>query len=79
MFQVDDIDIDAPPSSLMDSTMSPKVKIVEGEGIGACSLAHSTLRVEGCAGTLGWGLGKLTRNSISYTDLHKPNHKFVNA
>jgi len=24
---------DAPPSSLMDSTMSPKVKTTEGEGI----------------------------------------------
>jgi hypothetical protein len=24
---------DAPPSSLMDSTMSPKVKTVEGEGV----------------------------------------------
>jgi hypothetical protein len=37
----------APPSSLMDSTMSPKVKTMEGEGIGARSLAHNTLGVEG--------------------------------
>jgi hypothetical protein len=42
--------IDAPPSSLMDSTVSPKVKIAKGEGVGACSLAHNTLRVEGHVG-----------------------------
>jgi hypothetical protein len=44
---------DTPPSSLMDSTMNPKVKTTEG-GVGACSLAHSTLGVEGCAGAPGW-------------------------
>jgi hypothetical protein len=43
---------DAPPSSSMDATESPKVKIVE-EGIGSCSLAHNTLGVEGRAKTLG--------------------------
>jgi len=37
----------APPSSLMDSTTSPKVKITKGEGIGVCSLAHNTLGVKG--------------------------------
>jgi hypothetical protein len=30
-----------PPSSLMDSTLSPNVKTIEGEGVGACSLARS--------------------------------------
>jgi hypothetical protein len=45
---------DAPPSSLMDSTTSPKVKITEGEGVGAHSLAHSTLGVKGHVGTPGW-------------------------
>jgi len=40
-------------SSLMDSTVSPKVKTTEGEGVGACSLACNTLGVEGCAGALG--------------------------
>jgi hypothetical protein len=34
---------DAPPSSLMDSTASPKVKIMEGERVGARSLARSIL------------------------------------
>jgi hypothetical protein len=29
---------DALPSSLMDSTLSLKVKIVKGKGVGACSL-----------------------------------------
>jgi len=41
---------DAPPSSLMDSIMSPKVTIVVGEGIGARSLACSTSSVQGCVG-----------------------------
>jgi hypothetical protein len=62
----------------MDSTMSPKVKIMEGEGVGVCSLAHSTLRVEGHVGASRWGLGRLTSKSIIHTDLHKPN-KLVSA
>ncbi len=45
---------DAPLSSLMDSTASPKVKTMEGEGIGARSLACNTSRVEGCVGASGW-------------------------
>jgi hypothetical protein len=45
---------DAPPSSLMDSTMNPKVKIVEGEGVGVRSLARNTLGVKGCAGAPRW-------------------------
>ncbi len=44
----------APPSSLMDSTASPKVKTTEGEGVGVHSLIRSTLRVEGCARASGW-------------------------
>jgi hypothetical protein len=46
--------IDALPSSLMDSTMNPRVKTTEGEGIGARSLARNTLEVEGRAGAPGW-------------------------
>jgi hypothetical protein len=41
---------DAPPSSLMDSTSSPKMKTTKGEGVGAHSLAHNTSGVGGCAG-----------------------------
>jgi hypothetical protein len=67
---------DAPVSSLMDSTASPKVKTME-EGVGTCFLARSTLGVEGRVGALGLRLGRLTRKSITHTDLHKPNNKLV--
>jgi hypothetical protein len=43
---------DAPPSSLMDSITSPKVKIAEGEWITVRSLGCSTLGVEGHARAL---------------------------
>jgi len=46
--------VDALPSSLMDSTMSPKVKTIERKGVGVCSLARNTSGVEGHAGALGW-------------------------
>jgi hypothetical protein len=45
---------DTPPSSLMDSIVAPKVKTLEGEGVGARSLVHNTLGVQGCVGALGW-------------------------
>jgi len=45
---------DAPPSSLMDSIASPKVKTMERKGVQVCSLVCSTLGVEGRAGALGW-------------------------
>jgi hypothetical protein len=73
------MDVDAPLSSLIDSIASLKVMTIEGEGVGARSLAHSTLRVEGRAGTPGWGLGRFTSKSITHKDLHKPNNKLVNA
>jgi len=44
----------------MDSTASPKVTIVEGEGVGARSLACSISEVEGRVGALRWGLRRLT-------------------
>jgi hypothetical protein len=46
----------APPSSLMDSTVSPKVKITEREGVEARSMARSILGVEGCVRTSRWDL-----------------------
>jgi len=56
------------------------VKIeAEGEGVGARSLVRSTLEVEGRARVPGWGLGRLTSNSITHTDLHKPNNNLVSA
>jgi len=59
--------------------MSPKVTIVEGEGVGAHSLACSTSGVEGCIGDSKWGLRRLTSKSITHTDLHKPNNKLVSV
>jgi hypothetical protein len=53
-FLMDLIVSDAAPSSLMDSTTSPKVKTMEGEGVGAHSLAYSISGVEVRAGTPGW-------------------------
>jgi len=70
--------INTPPSSLMDLTASPKVKTFE-EGIVVRCLAHNTSRVEGRAGALGWGVRRLASNSITHMDLHKLNHKLVNA
>jgi len=55
------------------------VKTTEGEGVGARSLVRSTLGVEERAGAPGWGLGRLISNSITHTDLHKPNNKLVSA
>ncbi len=45
---------DAPPNSLMNSIVSPKVKTMEGEGVGAHSLARNTSGVEGCARASVW-------------------------
>jgi hypothetical protein len=38
----------------MDSTTNPNVKIVEGKGVGAHSLARYTSRVKGCVKALKW-------------------------
>jgi hypothetical protein len=64
---------DAPPSSLMDSTMNLKVTTTEGKGVGVHSLARSISWVEGQAGTLRWALGRMISKSTIYMDLHKPN------
>ncbi len=62
------------PKLLDGLIASPKVKTLEGERVRACSLTRSTLGVKGCVKALGWGLGKLTNNSIIHTDLHKLNN-----
>jgi len=41
---------DAPPNSLMDSTVSPNVKITEGKRVGVHFLARNVSRVEGHVG-----------------------------
>ncbi len=71
--------IDTPPSSLMDSTASPKVKTTEGKIVGAHFLAYIILGVEGRDGVPGWGLRRLTSKSITHIDLHKLNNKLVSA
>jgi hypothetical protein len=48
-----------------------KVKTTEREGVRARSMACSISRVEGHAGALGWGLGRVTSESIIHRDLHK--------
>jgi hypothetical protein len=70
---------DTPPDSLMDSFANPKVKTTKGKGIGARSLAHSILGVEGRAKAPRWGLGRVKSKLITHINLHKPNNKFVNA
>jgi hypothetical protein len=52
---------------------------MKGEGVGACSLVHGTLGVEGRARAPGWGLGRVTSKLITHTDLHKLNDKLVSA
>jgi len=48
------IEDDAPPSSLMDSTVNPKVKTMEGKKVGVHSLAHNISGVEGRAEVSKW-------------------------
>jgi hypothetical protein len=71
--------IDTPPSSLMDSIVSPKVKTTKKEKVRAHSLACNTSRLERRAKVLGSGLGRLTSNSTTHMDLHKPNNKLINV
>jgi hypothetical protein len=47
----------APPNSLIDSTMSLNVKIGEGQRFGVRSFVCNTSGVEGCVGAPKWGLG----------------------
>jgi len=44
-----------PPSSLRNSIVNPKVKTMEGKGVGAHPLAYSTLGVKGCVRVPVWG------------------------
>jgi hypothetical protein len=63
----------------MDSTLSPKVTTIEGEGVGARSLTHNTLGVGGHTRISRWGLRRSTSKLITQMDLHKPNTKLVSA
>jgi len=44
---------------------------MEGYGIGAHSLVHSILGVEGRVGAPGWGLRRVISKSITHMNLHK--------
>jgi len=68
---------DAPPSSLIDSTVSPNMKTLEGEGVEVCSLVRNTSKVKGHARVSKWRLGKLTSMLITHTDLHKPKTSWL--
>jgi len=63
----------------MDLIMSPKVKTMKGERVGARFLVRSILGVEGHVRAPRWGLGRLTRKSIAHTNMHKLNNKLVSA
>jgi len=63
----------------MDLTASPKVKTIEGEGVGARTLARNISGVERHARAPRWGVGRLTSKSIIHIDLHKPKNTLVNA
>jgi hypothetical protein len=64
---------------LIDSTTSPKVKIMKGEGVGVHSLTCNISGVEGHVEAPGWGLKWATSGSIIHTNLYKPNNKLVSA
>ncbi len=42
-------------------------------------MARNTAKVERCVKALRWGLGRLTRNSITHIDLYKPKNTLVSA
>ncbi len=70
---------DAPPNSLLNSNVNPKVKIMGKKIMGIRSLTRNILGVKGHAGVLGWGLRQMLSGSIIHTDMHKPNNKLVRA
>ncbi len=52
--------VDTPPNSLKDLNASPKVKIVEEEGVGVRSLIRNTSKVRGACWSSEMGLRKVT-------------------
>jgi hypothetical protein len=59
--------------------MNQKMKIAEGQGVGALSVVHNISRVEGCVGPQGWKLGRMTSGPIIHKNLRKPNNKLISA
>jgi len=61
--------VDAFSNSLTNSTMSSKVKTMEEEGIGVCSLIHNTLLVRATC----WSFERRIRMSdrwVNYSQCH---------
>ncbi len=73
-----DVEFDAPPSSLMDSLVSPKVNNGRQRSWGVLS-GSQHFGGRGVCQSSGMGLGRLTSNSITQISLHKPNNKLVSA
>jgi len=61
--------VDAPLSSLMDSTMSPKVKTTEGEKVEACYLVSNIPRIRGVCWSSKMGTRKIGKQ-VNYS--HEP-------
>jgi hypothetical protein len=64
---------------LMCSIANPKVKTMKGKKVGVRFLARSISRGKGACWSSKMELGRLTSNSITHTDLYKPNNKLVSA
>jgi len=64
-----EVKIDTPPNFLIDSNSNPKVKTMEEEGVGACSLTCSILGVKGHVGAPRWGLEQVTSGPTIYMNL----------
>jgi len=58
----------------MDSTSSPKVKTMEGEGVWGALLGSQHIGGKGACWSFVMGLGRLISNSITHANLHKPNN-----
>ncbi len=70
--------VDTPPSSLMDSTANPKVKLRKEKELKRVPWLV-TLRGRRACWNSRMGLGRLTSNSLTHMDLHKPNNKLISV
>jgi hypothetical protein len=69
---------DSSPSSLMDLAQVQGENTRRKRSWGAL-FGSQHFEGKGHVGALVWGLGRLTSNSITHMDLHKPNNKLVKA
>jgi len=71
--------INAPPHSLKDSNVSPKVKTMEEKKVSVRFLTCSISKVKRRVRIPKWGLGWMISESIIHMDLYNPNNKLVSA